>query len=45
MNTPGTEKGNWTWRLRSGQFDDEAITRLAEVTRTHGRWAGEMGAS
>ena len=37
MNTPGTEKGNWTWRLRSGQFDDAAMTRLAEVTRTNGR--------
>jgi 4-alpha-glucanotransferase len=37
MNTPGTEKGNWAWRLRTGQLDDEAISRLAEVTRVNGR--------
>lgn len=37
MNMPGTESGNWEWRLLPGQLDDRAMTRLAEVTSDVGR--------
>ena len=35
MNRPGTTRGNWTWRLKSGQLHDsvaERLHRLAEAT-------------
>jgi 4-alpha-glucanotransferase len=31
MNTPGTEKGNWTWRM-SEPIPPRLIERLAEAT-------------
>jgi 4-alpha-glucanotransferase len=37
MNTPGTVSGNWEWRLLPGQLDEEALTRLADLTRMTGR--------
>lgn len=37
MNTPGTTKGNWEWRLRSGQLSDDALERLRELTVATGR--------
>jgi 4-alpha-glucanotransferase len=37
MNTPGTESGNWDWRLTRDQLDDERWERLGEVTRRTGR--------
>ena len=37
MNTPGKERGNWTWRM-SSPLAPELVERLAEVTRrTHRR--------
>ncbi len=32
MNTPGTDKINWKWRLFPGQIDEQVLDRLAELT-------------
>ncbi len=32
LNTPGSETGNWKWRLRRGQLTDELAARLREAT-------------
>jgi 4-alpha-glucanotransferase len=37
MNRPGTVGDNWAWRLRPGQFTKPLITKLAQLTQTHGR--------
>jgi 4-alpha-glucanotransferase len=38
MNTPGTDRGNWEWRMRPGAFSARLRQRLAELTRTYERW-------
>jgi 4-alpha-glucanotransferase len=40
MNMPGTSKGNWRWRLRSGQLSKRQAARLRELTERHGRFPG-----
>jgi 4-alpha-glucanotransferase len=37
MNTPGSESGNWGWRLEPGQLSDELAARLRGATRSAGR--------
>ncbi|HMB90327.1 MAG TPA: 4-alpha-glucanotransferase, partial [Rhodothermales bacterium] len=37
MNTPGTESGNWTWRVHPDQLTQEHIFRLKALTRIYGR--------
>jgi len=37
MNTPGQARGNWTWRFRSGDLDEEIQRDLAEKVRIYGR--------
>jgi 4-alpha-glucanotransferase len=37
MNRPGTETGNWEWRLRDGAFDQGAVDRLCELARLYDR--------
>jgi 4-alpha-glucanotransferase len=37
MNVPGVASGNWTWRLDEGQWTDEAIHRLRELTFAYAR--------
>lgn len=37
MNTPGTSRGNWVWRLQRGQLTDAHIDRLAKLTFESGR--------
>jgi 4-alpha-glucanotransferase len=37
MNTPGRERGNWSWRLEPGQLDDAVAARLAGLTRRTSR--------
>ena len=37
MNTPGTARGNWRWRVRADQLDKGALDRLGEITETFGR--------
>ena len=31
-NTPGTENGNWEWRLKSGMLDDRLINTVKELS-------------
>jgi 4-alpha-glucanotransferase len=37
MNTPGSESGNWRWRLEHGQLTDELAARLRSATAAAGR--------
>jgi 4-alpha-glucanotransferase len=37
MNRPGTETGNWVWRLANGALTAAHAERLAAMTRTYGR--------
>ncbi len=37
MNVPGEAKGNWSWRLWSGQLQDQHADRLRELTELYGR--------
>ena len=44
MNRPGTEEGNWEWRMRPDAFDDTIRDRLAELTRLYDRGTSAMRA-
>jgi 4-alpha-glucanotransferase len=37
MNTPGTAKGNWTWRLEEGALTGELAAKLRELTQLYNR--------
>lgn len=37
MNRPGTEVGNWRWRLSPGMLTPEVASRLRALTRQYGR--------
>ncbi|HBR08636.1 MAG TPA: 4-alpha-glucanotransferase, partial [Clostridiales bacterium] len=37
MNIPGTETGNWRWRLLPGEADDVLAAKLYEYTKMYGR--------
>ncbi len=37
MNRPGTDTGNWRWRLLPGQLSHEVVQTLAIMTATYGR--------
>lgn len=37
MNRPGTDAGNWSWRLLPNQLTRELVKRLAVMTETYGR--------
>lgn len=37
MNTPGTTRDNWEWRLRTGQLTDDTLERLHDLTVLTGR--------
>jgi len=37
MNIPGVAEGNWRWRARPGQFDDESARMLEWITVLGGR--------
>jgi 4-alpha-glucanotransferase len=39
MNTPGTEVGNWRWRLEAGALTDAHASRLLALTEQSGRAA------
>jgi 4-alpha-glucanotransferase len=32
MNVPGTARGNWEWRLRSGQLGTKSLNQLGQLT-------------
>jgi len=37
MNTPGTDAGNWCWRMEQGALTDALCARIAELTKVCGR--------
>jgi 4-alpha-glucanotransferase len=37
MNRPGTERGNWSWRLPRGALTPELAARLRDLGATYGR--------
>jgi 4-alpha-glucanotransferase len=37
MNTPGRADGNWTWRLRAGEFSKDHVARLRALTVLYDR--------
>ena len=42
MNMPGTEGGQWTWKLSAGQLTDEHARRLRAATEAAGRGAASV---
>lgn len=38
MNAPGNADGNWSWRMRPGEWTEETVERLAMLTKATGRW-------
>jgi 4-alpha-glucanotransferase len=38
MNTPATMSGNWGWRFREGDLDDETAARLRRLAELYGRF-------
>lgn len=37
INTPGTQSGNWQWRMLPGETDKALAKRICEMTRIYGR--------
>ncbi len=37
INTPSVLGGNWKWRMRPGQLNDELAERISQMTRLYGR--------
>jgi 4-alpha-glucanotransferase len=37
MNTPGQAAGNWQWRFRKEQINDDLITRIKMLNEMCGR--------
>lgn len=37
MNTPGTQSGNWTWRLLPGDLDTALSKKIRRMTELYGR--------
>ena len=37
MNTPGSQMGNWQWRMKRGAYNDALAEKIADITRTYGR--------
>ena len=37
MNTPGTQSGNWQWRLLPGELTPELAERIRRMTVLYGR--------
>ena len=38
INRPGTESGNWRWRVLPGQISDELAGRMREMAIISGRY-------
>jgi 4-alpha-glucanotransferase len=39
MNLPNSTSGNWSWRLKAGELNDELAKRLRDLTELYGRVA------
>jgi len=37
MNTPGVSEGNWSWRFKWPQVDDNMVKKLRHLVRMYGR--------
>ena len=37
MNTPGTDSGNWTWRMLPGEADESLAAQIRRMTQLYGR--------
>ena len=37
MNTPGTTKNNWKWRLKTNELNNKVCENLREITELYGR--------
>ena len=37
INIPSTLGGNWVWRMKNGQFDEEMAGEILRVTKLYGR--------
>ena len=37
INIPSTLGGNWVWRMKKGQFDEETAAEIYRVTKLYGR--------
>jgi 4-alpha-glucanotransferase len=37
MNTPGTAKGNWRFKLKFSDIDEDKFSQLKDLTDTYGR--------
>lgn len=42
LNTPGTDRGNWRWRLTENQLDAKLCDRIAEMIAASGRAARQL---
>jgi 4-alpha-glucanotransferase len=40
INTPGTDEGNWEWRVTADQLTPEIACHLRDLTRVYGRSVG-----
>ena len=41
MNTPGTQFGNWRWRLKADALTPELAERLLDMVKMYGRYTAE----
>ena len=41
MNTPGTQFGNWRWRLKPNELTPELAAKLLDMAKTYGRYTAE----
>lgn len=41
MNTPGTQFGNWRWRLKGGELTSELAEKILGMTKMYGRYPAE----
>ena len=41
MNTPGTQFGNWRWRLKSNELTPELAAKLLDMAKMYGRYSAE----
>jgi 4-alpha-glucanotransferase len=39
MNLPNSTSGNWSWRFKAGELNDELAKRLRHLTKLYGRVA------
>ena len=40
MNTPGTTIGNWRWKMRWQDVNDELVEKLRRMNQLFGRYRG-----